>query len=33
MDEITGPVAYRIAEELGLVDKLKELRDFLLKNK
>ena len=26
MDEITGPVAYRIAEELGLVDKLKELR-------
>jgi hypothetical protein len=26
MDEITGPVAYRIAEELGLVDKLMELR-------
>ena len=26
MDEITGPVAYRVAEELGLVDKLKELR-------
>ena len=26
MDELTGPVAYRVAEELGLVDKLIELR-------
>jgi hypothetical protein len=26
MDEITGPVAYQIAGELGLIEKLKELR-------
>jgi len=26
MDEITGKVAYEVAEELGLIDKLIELR-------
>ena len=26
MDGITGPVAYEVAEELGLIDKLIELR-------
>ena len=26
MDEITGTIAYEIAEELGLIEKLKELR-------
>lgn len=27
MDEITGPVAYDIAKEMGLIEKLKELRE------